>query len=73
LFDGRHAAAPLVANRTESDKRPHPFEKASSYPVLDPLIGDRINVAQIESQWDELLRLATSIRQGTMSGSRVRE
>jgi TnpA family transposase len=47
------------------------FEKAFSYPTLEPLIGDRINVGQIESQWDELLRLATSIRQGTVTASLV--
>ena len=53
--------------RDLADKRLHPFEKAFSYPTLEPLIGDRINVGQIESQWDELLRLATSIRQGTVT------
>jgi TnpA family transposase len=57
--------------RDLADKRLHPFEKASGYDVLEPLIGDRINVAQIESQWDELLRLATSIRQGTVTASLV--
>jgi TnpA family transposase len=57
--------------RDLADKRLHPFEKASSYHVLEPLIGQRINVAQIESQWDELLRLATSIRQGTVTASLV--
>ena len=57
--------------RDLADKRLHPFEKASSYPVLESLIGDRINVGQIESQWDELLRLATSIRQGTVTASLV--
>ena len=48
-----------------ADKRLHPFEKASSYPALEPLIGDRIKVGHIDSQRDELLRLPTSIRQGT--------
>jgi len=57
--------------RDLADKRLHPFEKASSYPVLERLIGDRINVGQIESQWEELLRLATSIRQGTVTASLV--
>jgi TnpA family transposase len=57
--------------RDLADKRLHPFEKASSYPSLEALIGDRINVGQIESQWDELLRLATSIRQGTVTASLV--
>jgi TnpA family transposase len=57
--------------RDLADKRLHPFEKASTYPALEPLIGERINVRQIESQWDELLRLATSIRQGTVTASLV--
>jgi TnpA family transposase len=57
--------------RDLADKRLHPFEKASAYPTLEPLIGDRVNVRQIESQWDELLRLATSIRQGTVTASLV--
>jgi len=57
--------------RDLADKRLHPFEKASAYPTLEPLIGDRVNVRQIESQWEELLRLATSIRQGTVTASLV--
>ena len=57
--------------RDLADKRLHPFEKASTYPTLEPLIGDRVNVRQIESQWEELLRLATSIRQGTVTASLV--
>ncbi len=57
--------------RDLADKRPHPFEKASSYLALESLIGDRVNVGQIQSQWDELLRLATSIRQGTVTASLV--
>ena len=57
--------------RDLADKRLHPFEKASTYPTLEPLIGEPVNVRQIESQWDELLRLATSIRQGTVTASLV--
>jgi len=57
--------------RDLADKRLHPFEKASAYRTLEPLIGDRVNVRQIESQWEELLRLATSIRQGTVTASLV--
>src|SRR6266567_5503405 len=53
------------------NKRLHPFEKASTYPALEPLIGERVNVRQIESQCEELLRLATSIRQGTVNASLV--
>ena len=57
--------------RDLADKRLHPFEKASSCPALEPLVGDRINVGQIEHEWEELLRLATSIRQGTVTASLV--
>jgi TnpA family transposase len=67
LLGFRHA--PRI--RDLADKRLHPFEKASSYPAREPLIGDRINVGQLESQWEELLRLATSIRQGTVTASLV--
>jgi TnpA family transposase len=47
------------------------FGREDCYPALEPLIGERIDVGQIESQWDELLRLATSIRQGTVTASLV--
>ena len=57
--------------RDLADKHLYPFEKASAYPALEPLIGGRVNVRQIESQWEELLRLATSIRQGTVTASLV--
>ncbi len=63
------AYAPRI--RDLADKRLHPFEKASTYATLEPLIGEPVNVRQIESQWDELLRLATSIRQGTVTASLV--
>jgi len=57
--------------RDFGDKRLHPFEKASTYPALEPLIGEPINVRHIESQWEELLPLATSIRQGSVTASLV--
>ena len=65
------AASSACASAISLTNASAPFEKASSYHVLAPLIGDRIDVAQIESQWDELLRLATSIRQGTVTASLV--
>ena len=39
------------------------------YPCLKPLIGGRINLFHIKSHWDDLLRLASSIRQGTVTAS----
>jgi TnpA family transposase len=41
------------------------------YPSLKPLIGGRINLAHIKANWDDLLRLASSIRQGTVTASLI--
>ena len=40
-----------------------------TYPALKPLIGGAINLKQIRAHWDEILRLATSIKQGTVTAS----
>ena len=39
------------------------------YPALTGLIGGTINVKHIRAQWDDILRLAASIRQGTVTAS----
>ncbi|MGB5865838.1 MAG: Tn3 family transposase, partial [Sulfitobacter sp.] len=44
-------------------------EEASNYPALASMIGGRIDVARIRTHWDEILRLATSIRKGTVTAS----
>jgi TnpA family transposase len=31
--------------------------------------SDRLNIKQIRAHWDEILRLATSIKQGTVTAS----
>ena len=41
------------------------------YPSLKSLIGGRINLPHIKSHWDGLLRLASSIRQGTVTASLI--
>lgn len=43
--------------------------RSRSYPNLDPLIGGTINTALIRSHWPEILRLAASIKTGTVSAS----
>lgn len=43
--------------------------KTADYPALAALIGGSINSKQIRSHWDEILRLAASIRQGTVTAS----
>ena len=37
--------------------------------VLQPLTGGAVNAGHIEAHWDELLRMATSIRAGTVAAS----
>jgi TnpA family transposase len=40
-----------------------------AYGALKPMIGGTINIKQIKIHWDEILRLATSIKQGTVTAS----
>jgi hypothetical protein len=42
---------------------------AKQYPTLAGLIGGSINIKLIQAHWDKILRLATSIRQGTVTAS----
>ena len=44
-------------------------EKSSRYPTLEKLIGGAIGTKQITAHWDEALRLASSIQQGTVTAS----
>ncbi|MGF6756995.1 TnpA family transposase [Paraburkholderia sp. GAS42] len=39
------------------------------YPALTPMIGDGYSEKHIRRNWDEVLRLATSMRQGTVNAS----
>lgn len=41
------------------------------YDAITPLIGGAINFRQIQIHWDEILRLAASIRHGTVSASLI--
>ena len=55
--------------RDLADKRLFVPGKPASYPALAVLIGDTINTKLIRAHWDEILRLATSIRRGTVTAS----
>jgi TnpA family transposase len=55
--------------RDLKDKKLYIVGDAKSYPTLSPLIGDAIQFKQIQTHWDELLRLAASIKQGTVTAS----
>ncbi len=48
-----------------------PIDKPQSYPHLAPLLGGMINVKHIESNWDDLLRLTSSIQKGTVTASLI--
>jgi TnpA family transposase len=54
---------PALPEDTLLDKKP------SSYATLAPLIGGTVNRKQITGHWDEILRLATSIKHGSVTAS----
>lgn len=39
------------------------------YPALRTMIGGTLNIKHVRAHWDEILRLATSIKQGTVTAS----
>jgi TnpA family transposase len=41
----------------------------AAYDALKPMIGGPLNIKQIRLHWDEILRLAASIKQGTVTAS----
>jgi hypothetical protein len=52
-------------------RRLYSVGKASAYPSLEPLIAGRINVVLIRAHWSEILRVAASIRTGTVTASLI--
>jgi TnpA family transposase len=59
--------APRIRNL--ADTRLYTVEKPSTYGTLAPLIGGVINRKQVVGHWDEILRLATSIKHGSVTAS----
>jgi Tn3 transposase DDE domain len=51
------------------DKRLFVPRRPSSYPAIRVLIGGTINAKRIRTQWNETLRLVTSIKHGTVTAS----
>ncbi|MCO4204926.1 Tn3 family transposase [Aeromonas taiwanensis] len=41
----------------------------TAYPTLRPLIGGTLNIKHVRAHWDDILRLASSIKQGTVTAS----
>jgi len=52
-------------------RRLYSFDKPSAYPTLEPMIAGRINVELIRAHWQEILRIVTSIRAGTVTASLI--
>ena len=55
--------------RDLADKRLFVPDSQKKYPAIAALIGGAVNVKSICSHWDEILRLAASIKQGTVTAS----
>jgi TnpA family transposase len=51
------------------DRRLYAFEPRAAYGAAAPLLGERLDPDLIHGQWHELLRLAASVRAGTVSAS----
>lgn len=51
------------------EQKLYTFDATFSDSILSPLLGGKINVKLIEESWDEILRLASSIRTGTVTAS----
>jgi TnpA family transposase len=57
--------------RDLADKRLYVPGKERDYPTLAPLIGGKLNLKLLRTQWEEILRLAASIRHGTVTASLI--
>lgn len=55
--------------RDLADKRLYVPDNQKDYSAIASMIGGTINVKHINSHWNEILRLATSIKQGTVTAS----
>ena len=55
--------------RDLADKRLYIHGDDKQYPTLANLIGGNVDVKRIRAHWDEILRLAASIKQGTVTAS----
>ena len=53
------------------DKRIYIPDKPGDWPNLTPLIGGSLNLKLMEQQFEEVIRLAASIKQGTVTASLI--
>jgi len=59
--------APRIPNL--ADRRLYTFGPTGSWPILAPFIGGRVDEKLIMAHWEDVLRLAASVRTGTASAS----
>ena len=59
--------APRIPNL--ADRKLYAFGPASTWPALAPFIGGQPDDKMIAAQWGDVLRLAASVRTGTVSAS----
>ena len=59
--------APRIPNL--ADRKLYAFGPASTWPALAPFVAGRPDEKLITAQWDDVLRLAASVRTGTVSAS----
>jgi TnpA family transposase len=57
--------------RDLKDRRLYLFPGQTPQPILDPLVGGFVDVHHITAHWNDILRLATSIRSGTVTASAI--
>jgi TnpA family transposase len=57
--------APRIADL--ADRRLYVPGRLGDWPNLAPLIGGALNIELMEQQFDEVMRLTTSIKQGTVT------
>lgn len=57
--------------RDLADSKLYSFEKPDQYPEMEKLLRGRINTKIIQENYDDVLRLAHSIRKGTVAASLI--
>lgn len=55
--------------RDLADTKLYVPKEDADYAALRPMIGGTLNIKQIRAHWDEILRLSSSIKQGTVTAS----
>jgi TnpA family transposase len=73
VFGATHLLGYRFAPRIRNMKKTKVFtmRKPSRYPNLAPIIGGKVNLKDIASNWDEVLRLMASIKTGTVTASLI--